>query len=306
MILDPTPSKEELLSLVSEEEIFSYYIGPITNKHFLSPFRRDRKPTCSWYYSFNRLYLRDWAVGNYDCFSAVMKLKGVSFRDALQLIYNDMVKGNIPKPDVQQISEFKKRSLKSDIKVMRCPWNISNYAYWKSYHLSVSTLNHFNISPIQAFWINGKMIQPKLGYCYHYSNYDYTILQPYSHYKWCKNHFHYPGLRQLTYNSDTVIITKSLKDVACLYEHNIEAFAIPAESVIVDEQTMLYMQKQYKHIYTLFDNDMTGKKCTVKHRNLYNTTPLLMPKHKDFSDYRKVEGVKKTNLLCEKIRTTEN
>jgi len=299
MIRDPIPTKEELLLLVSQEEIFTYYIGPITNKHFISPFRRDKKPTCSWHYCNGRLYLRDWAVGDYDCFKAVMQMKGVSYRDALHLIYKDMIGSKIPKPDVQQIEEVKKRPPKSQIKVMRCAWNKRNYAYWKDYHLSVSTLNHFNISPIQAFWINNKMIQPKLGYCYHYSNYDYTILQPNSDYKWLKNHTHYPGLKQLGYNSNYIVITKSLKDVACLYEHNISSIAVPGETVIIDEDLMSHIQANFNYIFTLFDNDKTGKRCSINHRNLYSTIPLFMPLHKDFSDYRKNEGIQNTQKLID-------
>ena len=280
---------------------------PLSAKKFCSPLRNDKKPGCNWYKPNDILYLTDWAEGkNYNCFELVMEMKGCDYHTALHTIYNDLIKGKETLPDTQKITRYKKRSSKCKIRVRRVPWNINNYAYWKEYDIQLNVLRYFNISPIDALWINDKLIYPQLAYCYHYFNYDYTILQPYSDYKWMKNHFHYPGLFQLKNKSKLskdLVITKSLKDVAVLIEHGIDSFGVPAEGYTTDELTMEWAQSKYKNIYTLFDNDMTGKKCTIRHRNLYNTIPLLLDECKDISEFQKLYSHNETTDLINATRS---
>ena len=73
MIIDfsikPKIDKNFILSRVSQENIFSYYLHlPELNKKLIrSPFREDNHPTCGIYKSSNgTLYLHDCAINKHS------------------------------------------------------------------------------------------------------------------------------------------------------------------------------------------------------------------------------------------------
>ena len=86
-------SKELILSRITEEQIFTYYIGPevISRKLFRSKIRNDKNPTCSMYRNKSgTLIYKDFATGEHlSCFNYVMSLYRCNYYEALKIIAND-------------------------------------------------------------------------------------------------------------------------------------------------------------------------------------------------------------------------
>lgn len=57
---------------------------------------------------------------------------------------------------------------------------------------------------------------------------------------------------------DILVITKSLKDCACLYEYGITAIAPCSENEFLTDTQYERIKKKFKHIFLLWDNDFTG------------------------------------------------
>lgn len=100
-----------------------------------------------------------------------------------------------------------------------------------------------------------------------------------------------------------VVITKSLKDVMCLYEYGIPAIAPNSENLFVTESQLNRLQAKFKHIILFYDNDLAGiqnmNKIRKKFKNLIVTFIPRSYEAKDISDFRKLYGHKKTLALIE-------
>ena len=57
---------------------------------------------------------------------------------------------------------------------------------------------------------------------------------------------------------DYLVITKSLKDVMCLYEFGIPAIAPCSENLFLTENQYEKIKRKFKRIYVLYDNDKPG------------------------------------------------
>lgn len=97
--------------------------------------------------------------------------------------------------------------------------------------------------------------------------------------------------------SDYLVITKSMKDVMCLYEFGISAIAPCSENQFLTRDQYNKLLSRYKRLYLFFDNDLPG---ISNMRKLKKEFPELIclklnrEDAKDISDYRKRFGYKKT------------
>ncbi len=104
---------------------------------------------------------------------------------------------------------------------------------------------------------------------------------------------------------DYLVITKSLKDVMCLYEFGIPAIAPCSENLFLTEAQYNKVKSKFKNIYLLYDNDLPGVRATNKiHKQYPELKCLLLNRNdaKDFSDYRKKFGYAKTLELVNKAK----
>lgn len=92
-VLEPTITKELLLNRLSEESIMEHYLGVQVRKGlFISPLRKDTRPTCSFYRSnkTGRLIFKDFGTDfSGDFVTVVMHKFCCSYGKALQTIAND-------------------------------------------------------------------------------------------------------------------------------------------------------------------------------------------------------------------------
>lgn len=104
---------------------------------------------------------------------------------------------------------------------------------------------------------------------------------------------------------DYLVVTKSLKDVMCLYEFGIPSIAPCSENLFITDNQYKRLKAHYKHIYLLYDNDVPGLNAAKKIKKSYpDVKILLIPWHfaKDISDFRKLYGYQKTLDLINKAK----
>lgn len=105
--------------------------------------------------------------------------------------------------------------------------------------------------------------------------------------------------------SDYIVITKSMKDVMCLYELGVSAIAPCSENQFLTKDQYNRLQNHYKHIYLFFDNDLPGISNMRKLKKQFPDLICLKLNRddaKDISDYRKRFGYRKTLELINKAK----
>ena len=321
--LRPKLTKELILDRVSQEEIFEKYLGvPVQfNNLFCSPIRKDEYPTCSFKWLGNRLNYRDWAeYDSKDCFEIVKELYNCNFYEALTIIYNDIIKqNNIDEPlksknDKKQSNNYHK----SRINVKKSnKWYQEDIDYLKSYGITGKTASKFNVYSIKYAWLNDKLIyrrstEPALGYFFGLDVNDKQKWKIYfynrKNYRFIGNTNRINGWIQLPDKAKILVITKSLKDVMCLYEFGIPAIAMQNEVTIPYDYIIEKLEARFDNIISLYDYDRTGVINANKLWKYYNIPYFFFKGYgkniKDFSDYVKQNGKQQTKQLLECIRST--
>lgn len=298
----PKQSLEWILSRVTEYEIYSHYLGQFkVGAIYNSPFRKDKNPSFGVYYSkrYNKLLFKDHGTG--DCGDII---KFVSLYTGLT-DYNDIL-NNI----VEQLHITKDTKLDSTkqyiptgetvIGIVRQPWTLVDDTYWSMFHISQKTLEKFNVFSIKYYLCNGivKGIYKDSNPMYAYKvNNNFKIYRPLGdkYTKWRNNlsQEDIQGFQQLPRKGDLLIITKSLKDVMCLYEMGIPAISPSSESTFISDTTLEALRKRFKRILVCFDRDYAGVKNLRKISLKTGLEPMLMHKKfhaKDISDAIKLNG----------------
>ena len=97
-----------------------------------------------------------------------------------------------------------------------------------------------------------------------------------------------------------------MKDIMCLYEYGITAIAPCSENLFVTDNQYQKLKAKFKNIFLLYDNDLPGIRASIKiHKKYPELNILFIPKSskcKDFSDYRKTYGDKKTQQLIQQAK----
>ena len=317
-------TKDLILQKVSEEAILEHYGVPIQKGLFCSRLRQDKKPTVGLFRNKRgRLIVKDFGSDfSGDCFAYVMALFNVSYYKALQIIANDFgiisrtdLKVNKPKI-VPTGAKFEERK-SAVIQIQTREFNQSELDWWGRYGISHSTLTHFRVYPVDAVWLNNNLFytntsnQPVFGY---YGGIKDNIEQWRIYYpkrkigKWISNWkaTYLQGAHMLPRDGgEYIVITKSLKDVMCLYEFGIPAIAPCSENLFLTEAQFNKLKTKFKRIYLLYDLDIPGVKASKKIKKEFpDLQVLLMPwgSAKDFSDYRKAYGYAKTLELVNKAK----
>jgi hypothetical protein len=320
MIFGEQITKEWVLEKVSEEEIFKFYLGifPEFGIGFKNPLRKDDDPDCFFYVAPNgMLKFNDIAQKwNWDCFNVVQHIYKCNFYQALKHISEDfdLIEKNNDKKAVTYLS-LDKVSGNKEIKVKRRKWYDIDKEYWTQYHITKEALEFFNVAPLETAWLNNEIIysfkRGDIGYVYHFNGYNYKLYfpnrkrdtSPYPRF-YHNNGKIIQGYTQLPTHGENLIITKSLKDVICLYLFDIPAIAPMSENIYMNLGQINQLRNRFKNIYILFDNDYKGRKATIYYKNQFNLTPLLFPQDmkKDFSDNLKEFGYQSILDYVEEIK----
>lgn len=308
---------EELLSLVSEEEILYYYYGEYElDKHLPCPFREEKTPSFLVTYQDGKLkWIRYGIVDRLSNPLDLVRVKyKLNFYQALEKVYNDVYLGkrlegvlihNIPlKKERQSISQA-------------CSYdeNFKDYElqYWEDYYITRPILDKYKIYPCVRYWIGDKVwATSKPGdpaFIFLHGENSWTLYRPLAE---DKNKFrkhnisgHVMGLEYLPVSGDHVFITSSYKDIMVLDICGFNAIAPHGEKSIISKELISTLKLSYKNVWVFYDNDATGVEQSIEltktHGLKYINTPKGSPK--DPSDYVKEFGKEKLiNFIKTKIK----
>lgn len=308
-----------ILSKVSEYDIYARYLGQFkVGAIYNSPFRKDKNPSFGIYYSkrTKQLLFKDHGTG--ECGNIV---KFVSLYTGLTN-YNDILKDIVKQLNITTDTKLDSSkqyipSSETVIGIVRQKFTPTDINYWSQFNISEKTLKKFNVNSIKYYLCNGivKGIYKEDNPMYAYKVYNnFKIYRPLAdkYTKWRNNLTEYDiqGYAQLPSKGDTLIITKSMKDVMCLYEMGIPAISPSSESTFIPNDILEGLKKRFKRIIILFDRDNAGVKYLRKMSLKTGLEGLLVHKKfkaKDISDAIKANSFEEVKeWLYKELFKTKN
>lgn len=266
---------------------------------------------------------RDWSEPSPKTFfQVVQELYNCNHYDALKIIHRDMLEGKNEKPIYdynKEIEKLKEKKGKKHIRISRGNWNKEQIDYLKSYHLDSKTCNRFNIHPVDTVFLEGRIhykynpYDPALAYYFGDNNgeerWKIYFFKRKNSFRFLGNTNRINGWIQLPQTHKYIVLTKSLKDVACLSLFDIPAIAMQNETTLPYDYIIEELKTRFDHIYSLYDYDKTGLYLSKQLQELYGIKPFFfknIPDVKDFSDYLKKNGKQKTLRLINYVLVKEN
>ena len=302
-------TKDDVLKHTTEFNIFCELLGyqPIINKVYNSPLRQDPRPSFGIFVSrTGKLMFKDLGTGECgDCFRLASLLTGNSVNKVIRAMYEKTLTVQI-KHYIPIIN-----STVTEIVTEPIPFTTEALAYWENYGITLSTLNKFKVGEIKKFWVNGQARgwKSKTNLLFSYLIFDkykiYKPLDPLHRFITNCSISEIQGWEQLDYTKDTVIITKSLKDIMLLHELEYTAIAPGGEGQTLPKEALRILRKHFKYIIVLYDKDKPGM---INARKMVKNNPdfgfMFTPskREKDISDFYLSNGKDKTiELLAKKI-----
>lgn len=295
-----TMSLKDLLDKLDDYDIYSYYVGQFKiGKLFNSPLRSDDKnPSFAIFKGVNgRLFFKDHGSGEGGNAIKFVKLyKGIQTRDELERELLRIVRKMNPNSgNVIRTYSYSVDSGPTDIGIVRQPFTDVDKQYWKQFHISIDTLKKFQVFSIKYFLCNrvvrGTYKETSPMYAYKIDD-KFKIYRPLAskYTKWRTNltNRNVQGLSEIPKEGgNLLIITKSLKDVMCLYEMGFNAIAASSETTFIPDDILQSLRSKWKHTVILYDRDKTGMLESRKYSRQYKLDAIFVHKKfkaKDISD----------------------
>ena len=287
---------EYILSKVTEYDIYAHYLGQFkVGMIYQSPFRKDKNPSFGVFYSkrTKQLLFKDHGTG--ECGNVIKFVQLYTGKTNYNDILQDIVaKLNITPETRLDSSKQYIPSTETVIGVVRQEFTDTDIKYWNQFNISTKTLKKFNVNSIKYYLCNGivKGIYKPENPMYAYKVYNnFKVYRPLGdkYTKWRNNLTEYDvqGYEQLPKKGEICIITKSLKDVMCLYEMGIPAVSPSSESTWLPDTVLEDILKRFKRVLICFDRDVAGVKYLRKISLKTGLEPILVHKKwkaKDISD----------------------
>jgi hypothetical protein len=276
---------------IGSQNIFEHYFGPFSlTQAYHSPLRKDARKSVGFFITKSGEVI-------YNDFAENRKLNFVQFVAALRNITEiqamehiaqqfGLLKGAAKVVAIKPIKPLKKPPKKA-ITVQTRPFTQRDYIYWLKYNISLKQLKKHNIYSVSKFsigdystYINRDQL------CYAYLLFDdngngyFKIYQPENpDKKWMYNgalHLIY-GLNQLPFESNTLIITKSVKDFLLLKQFFPDVIALQNESSSAAKKEVLSaLKKCYKNIIIWMDADRPGIRAANYYKKTWGFTPFFI------------------------------
>ena len=299
-------SLRDLLDKVDDYTIYSYYLGPFKpGKLMNSPLRSDDKmPSFAIFPTKDgALLFKDHGTGVAGNALKFLKLyKGIQTREELEKELLRIVRRFNPTSSVATVTRSYAPHEDTDIGIVRQPFTEVDKKYWKQFHISIDTLKRFNVFSIKYFLCNRVVrgTYKETSPMYAYKVYDkFKIYRPLTskYTKWRTNltNRHVQGLAELPYEGgDLLVITKSLKDVMCLYEMGISAIAASSETTFIPNDILRSLRRKWKRVVILYDRDATGMMKARDYSKQYKLNAIFV--HKKFKSKDISDAVKNNNF----------
>ena len=295
-------TREDILKHITQEEIFSFYLGEDINSLgvFHSPLREDNIPSFALYFHKhhrNILMFKDFATNDCgDFIVLVMKLFNVDYPTALKKIAFDLKLANCNVDLNKQVVNYTRIVDKQGVKlgIKSRDWLVKDKNYWSSFGIKKSTLSKFNVYPVDYIFYNDTAVKAA-EYAYAYvelkdNKVSYKIYQPFESKlkKWINNADYsvHQGYTQLPKEGELLIVTKSLKDVMSIYDClNVPAIGLQSESVLMKDSVMEEYKSRFSKVICLFDNDEPGKKFTKSFSEKFQVPYFYVPELPNVTDF---------------------
>lgn len=295
-----TMSLKDLLDKLTDYDIYSYYVGQFKiGKLFNSPLRSDDKnPSFAIFKGMNGgLFFKDHGSGEGGNAIKFVKLyKNINTKDELERELLRIVRKMNPNSgNAMRTYSYSVDSGPTDIGIVRQPFTDVDKQYWKQFHISIDTLRKFQVFSIKYFLCNrvvrGTYKETSPMYAYKVDD-KFKIYRPLAskYTKWRTNltNRNVQGLSELPVEGgNLLIITKSLKDVMCLYEMGFNAIAASSETTFIPDDILDSLRHKWKNVIMLYDRDKTGMLESRKYSKQYKLDALFVHKRfkaKDISD----------------------
>ena len=324
---EPKITKEFLLSKNNEETYMAYYLGAPVNKGlFVSPLRDDKHKTCSYFRGKSgTLYFKDFATGQcLDFVNVVMTKYSCNYHEAIRIIAKDFgYTTSAPiKTSAIKIQPKFEGSKQTFIRVEVKDFTEAELKWWNSFGITKEILNKFKVYSCKTVFLNNyiyaQSAQHSPIYGYYFGKKE--NIEQWRIYMPKRKEFRFignvstktiQGYKQLPKKGKVVVITKSMKDVLCLYSLGISAIAPNSETQFVSEKVLEELKQRFEYIALLYDNDLTGVKFTNKLRKQYpELIVTIIPRStgaKDISDHYRLHGRSKTlELIKSAIKIYKN
>ena len=316
--ITPVITKEYIMDRLDQVQILEYYLGiRVQEKKVRSPLRKDNNPSCSFKANGKGvIYFKDWTQGFTGDWIKIIQYKyGLTYQHALEKCAEDfnLVKG---KNSIQVIARKQERikiePKESNIEIKLRNWDVYDKQYWSQYGINRKTLNLYKVYPCEIVFYNKKIIYTRtkndLAYAYRFKESKYKIYIPKRNaFKWLSNFNSWQGLEQLSNSFQRLlVITKSMKDVMCLKQFNLDACAPASEVIEPDEKIMVDLLNRFYKVVSFMDFDLTGIKMANQLYKKYKIIPMFLTNGrfgtydygaKDISDFYQLNGYKKTESL---------
>ena len=269
--------------------------------------------------------MRDWSLsGDMDCFDVIGKMFGADYNATLHKIAYDFHLSD--KPVDLELVERRKELIKqsqstgnSIIQVRTKPLTTGDKRYLKKFGIEPEIATLFRCYGVEKVWLNSRDIyyyrndDPALAY---YFGKDVDGRELWKIYFYTRKHrgrflsntTEINGWKQLPQSGETVIITKSMKDVMTLFALGYTAIAPQAETNILPRLVISTLRKQFGSLYCLYDFDLAGIHG-AKRLRAYGIPYLFLTNGrfgtenyhaKDISDYVEAFGLEKAKELLAK------
>lgn len=303
---------EEVMSKISEEEIYRHYmpyefkLNVLTKNPFTT---KDNKPSFIIGTKYGKITHFAFNSNNKgDCINFVMQMFGLDYKDAINKIINDF-SGNIEnlpkiiKPAIQHIKNY------SIIQVITKPFTEQDLNFWKEYYQGLEDLKRENIFSVKKVFVDKErmlMYENNMTFGYFYPEIErWKIYSPYNkkEFKWRSN-VPFDNIEHLDkiQNCKNVFISKSKKDRMVLVK------ALGTENIITTQgespacfsnDTIQYLKEHSENQITVFDADKTGKQNSMYLTETYGFRHCNVPDFylekgiNDFADVCKNYGLLK-------------
>lgn len=314
---EPKITKEFLLSKNNEETYMTYYLGiPVKKGLFKSPLRSDNHVTCSFFRGKSgNLYFKDFASGKCLTFEGVVMEKyNCNYHTALKIIAKDFgyTKDSPVKKIAVKIQPKFEEEKQTFIQIEAKEFSEPELKWWGSFGITKDILHRFKVYSCSTVFLNGNIYAQSARHSPIYGYYfgKKENIEQWRIYMPKRKEFRFignvstktiQGYKQLAKTGKLVVITKSMKDVMCLYSLGIPAIAPNSETQFVSDKVLEELKQRFKYIVLLYDNDLTGVRFTNKIRKQHPELIVSMiPRNtgaKDISDYYRDYGRKATQEL---------
>ena len=244
----------------------------------------------------------------------------LGFIECLLRINNDFqlgLGGSPPPPGnnkVVRYSEFKANTVKKNNLIQFKPqhWTSNDVKYWAQFGINKDLLELYNVYSAKYVFLNKKLLLRYSTYnpiyCYKFEDNRVKVYRPLADktkFKWMSNINAdiIQGWDQLPQYDDSLIITKSMKDVMCLNVLGFAAVAPQSETTHISNEIIDELRSRFKNIYILFDKDEAGIAGSHALCQRINNCKVvfLNTEYKDVSDNFYIYGRDRTKDLVETI-----